>query len=263
MRAFDLETKNKIAELQAMRLDEARRREALRGGLIKRIVAAQEAERQRIARELHDDTGQALTAIGLGLRGVSTMVKTDQNKAIHNLRMLEDLSSATLNEIQRIISNLRPAHLDDLGLAAAIRWYLSDVQNLTDMEITFQLEGDEVDVEDEIKLAVYRVVQEAITNAIKHSRGTTITIILCYTNRTVDLWIEDDGVGIKASVNDDQEHRPWGLVGMRERATLLGGEFLIESSEGEGAKLRISIPYDQIIEELDTIEEKDDPIDDR
>ena len=191
------------------------------------------------------------------------MVRTNQDKAVRNLRMLEDLSSGTLNELQRIISNLRPAHLDDLGLAAAIRWYLSDVQNLTDMEINFRLEGEEVDVEDEIKLALYRVVQEAITNAVKHSGGTSIQIVLSYTEYAIVLRVEDDGVGIKAGTRDDQEHRPWGLVGMQERATLLGGEFAIISREGEGAKLWISIPHHLSLDKLDPIEENDDPSYDR
>ncbi|MGD2028155.1 MAG: histidine kinase, partial [Anaerolineales bacterium] len=129
MRSFDEEIQEEIAHLQKMQLEEARKREELRGGLIKQIVAAQEAERQRIARELHDDTGQALTAIGLGLRGVSTQLNDKNTKASKNLRVLEALTTNSLNELQRIIANLRPAHLDDLGLAAAIRWYVNDARN--------------------------------------------------------------------------------------------------------------------------------------
>jgi signal transduction histidine kinase len=182
------------------------------------------------------------------------MVKIDQGKALQNIRKLEDLSSAALNELQRIISNLRPAHLDDLGLAAAIRWYLSNVQNLTGMKILFQLEGTEVDVGDEIKVAIYRVVQEAITNAIKHSGGTLIFIVLCYAEQSLDLWIEDDGIGIPAVVRRQDNQKSWGLVGMQERATLLSGEFALESREDEGVKLRISIPYQQTLDEVDLIE---------
>ena len=243
MRAFDTEIQAQIEELQAMRLEEARRREALRGGLIKRIVAAQEAERQRIARELHDDTGQALTALGLGLRGVSRTVKIDQTKAAHNLRMLEELASNSLNELQRIIANLRPSHLDDLGLAAAIRWFISDVQNHTDIHLVFTQECEEVPVSDEVKIAMYRVVQEAITNAIKYSKAENVYVELCFSDKSVEVQIEDDGVGMDVNTLRTKREQSWGILGMRERAQLLDGVFKIESSPGKGVQVSVSIPY--------------------
>jgi signal transduction histidine kinase len=243
MRAFDTEIQKQIEDLQALQLEEARRREALRGGLIKRIVAAQEAERQRIARELHDDTGQALTALGLGLRGVSRTIKSDQNKAANNLRQLEVLVSNSLNELQRIIANLRPSHLDDLGLAAAIRWFISDTQNHTKLIMRFQQEGEERPVTGEVKIAIYRVVQEAITNAIKYSHGSEISIFLLFTDEAVSVTIEDDGVGMNLQDLRSRREQSWGLMGMQERAQLLDGQCVFESEPGKGMCVHVSIPY--------------------
>ena len=129
LRSFEFETQRKIAELQDVQLQEAQRREALRGELLRQVVSAQEAERQRIARELHDATGQSLTAIGLGLRGVSNTLRLDTDKAAENLRQLEGLVARSLDELQRLIADLRPSHLDDLGLPAALRWYAGEVQS--------------------------------------------------------------------------------------------------------------------------------------
>ena len=137
LRAFQVESDQKIQELQAARLEEAQQRELLKGELYRRIVEAQEAERQRIARDLHDETGQALTAIGMGLRGVSTALvnNRDRDQTISTLRNLEALSAGSLQELQRLIADLRPSHLDDLGLLATVRWYVNDVKARSNLDI--------------------------------------------------------------------------------------------------------------------------------
>jgi signal transduction histidine kinase len=245
MRSFDMEIKRQISELQTLRLVEAQRREELRGGLIKRIVAAQEAERQRIARELHDDTGQALTALGMGLRGIGNLLNSNIDKAAQNLRQLEALSTNALNELQRIISNLRPAHLDDLGLPAALRWYFSDTKNHTDLLINFEIKGEENILANEIKNAIYRIVQEATTNTIKHADAQSFKVTLQYNEEDIDLWIEDDGKGFNTQLIDHDQRKSWGLLGIRERASLLSGSFSIDSEPGKGALIHVVIPYNQ------------------
>ena len=254
MRAFDTEIQGQIEELRAARLEEIRQREALRGGLIKRIVAAQESERQRIARELHDDTGQALTAIGLGLQGVTKTIGRDPKNAELNLNKLKELSSSALDELQRIISNLRPSHLDDLGLAAAIRWYINDVRNHTEMEMSFHQEGEEVEVADESKIAIYRVIQEAITNAIKYSQGTRILVGLAYLDSGVSVFIEDNGIGLDPELLKNKRGQSWGLIGMRERAELLDGTCSIESGPNMGVLVRLKIPYQLTTNNEDVLE---------
>lgn len=245
MRSFDTEIQEQISHLQELQLEEAKKREEMRGGLIKQIVAAQEAERQRIARELHDDTGQALTAIALGLRGISTTIGGENSNATQNLRKLEAMTTSSLNELQRIIANLRPAHLDDLGLAAAIRWYVNDVRNHTDIQIHFEAKGDEVKVSDEVKIALYRIIQEAITNTIKHSHANNIYVNLNFLDTRVMVEIEDDGVGMDMKKFNNLKHTSWGLLGMQERTNLLNGSFIIDSKIGRGFRISASLPYKQ------------------
>ncbi|TES89211.1 MAG: sensor histidine kinase [Anaerolineales bacterium] len=259
MRAFDTEIKRQISELQTLRLHEAERREELRGRLLARIVAAQEAERQRIARELHDDTGQTLTAIGLGLRGIASSLESDTDKAAHNLLQLEALSATALDELQRIIANLRPAHLDDLGLPAALRWYLKNTRNHTELDINFRVDGDEEALPDAVKIAIYRIVQEAITNTIKHAEANTFNVVLSYGDENVELWIDDDGKGMDMYQIEREDRQSWGLLGMRERASLLNGKFLIDSELEKGVMIHVTIPYQQPEEEFDqTLEVTDD-----
>jgi signal transduction histidine kinase len=215
------------------------------------VVAAQEAERQRIARELHDETGQALTAIGLGLRGVSSAIDKNITKAKQNLRQLEVMSAGSLDELQRLIANLRPAHLDDLGLVAAIRWHTNEVMSRTNLKIQFSVMGKEQPLHDTVKIATYRIVQEAITNVIKHAEASKIYIELCFEANELSVLISDNGRGMAFESERELMQRSWGLLGMRERTKLLNGEFHIESAPSNGVKIEVSIPYQvQLTESL-------------
>ena len=248
LRSFEFETKQRINQLQGDRLAEAKRREALRGDLLRRIVEAQESERQRIARELHDETGQALTAIGLGLRGVSTNLRQDVDKSAHNLRQLEGLVTQSLNELARVIADLRPSHLDDLGLAATLRWYAVDVRNRAPLEVNVVVVGEERPLPSEVKTALFRVTQEALTNTIKHANAHQAHIRLVYGGQNVSVRVEDDGCGFDLNHLDGSNRTAWGLLGMEERASLLGGSFTITSSPGQGSIVEVVIPYDQQVE---------------
>ena len=246
LRAFQVETEQKINELQAARLEEAQKRETLKGELFRRIVDAQEAERQRIARDLHDETGQALTAIGMGLRGLSTALTNnrDRDQAIKTLRNLESLSADSLLELQRLIADLRPSHLDDLGLPAALRWYAGKVQERTDLKVKFDIEGEEVLIASALKIAIFRIVQEALNNITKHAQANDVYIQLEYRPKHVVVSVRDDGVGFDLDmVRMSRSRRPsLGLAGMRERAALLGGEVSIQSSPGQGTLVEASLP---------------------
>jgi signal transduction histidine kinase len=244
LRAFQVESERKIADLQAARLQEAQQREALRGELFNRVVAAQEVERQRIARELHDETGQSLTAIGMGLRGmVSTLRQKDTKRADQILHNLEKLSSESLVELQRLIADLRPSHLDDLGLASALRWYASDIQERTSLDVRVEISGEEHPVSAPAKTALFRIVQEALNNVIKHAEAKIVKIRLRFSSDAVDVQVSDDGHGFDPQARGSGGRVSWGLRNMEERATLLGGKFQVRSSPGRGTTLDVSVPY--------------------
>jgi signal transduction histidine kinase len=246
LRAFQVETEQKIIELQAARLEEAQKQEALKGELFRRVVEAQEAERQRIARDLHDETGQALTAIGMGLRGLSTALTSNRNRdqAVKTLRHLETLAAQSLHELQRLIADLRPSHLDDLGLPAALRWYAGIVQERTGLKIVVDIEGDELLISSTLKIAIFRIVQEALNNITKHAQAKDVYIKLEYRTMHVVVSIRDDGIGFDLDkVRMSRNRRPsLGLAGMQERAALVKGEVSIQSSPGQGTLVEARLP---------------------
>jgi signal transduction histidine kinase len=246
LRAFQVETEQKIIELQAARLEEAQKQEELKGELFRRVVEAQEAERQRIARDLHDETGQALTAIGMGLRGLSTALTNNRNRdlAVKTLRHLESMSAESLHELQRLIADLRPSHLDDLGLPAALRWYVGIVQERAGLKILVDIEGDEVPISSTLKISIFRIVQEALNNITKHAQAKDVFIKLEYRPTHVVVSIRDDGVGFDLdTVRLGRLRRPsLGLAGMQERAALVKGEVSIQSSPGQGTLVEARLP---------------------
>lgn len=251
LRSFEVETRMRINALQKAQLEEAQRREALRGEMLRRIVAAQEAERQRIARELHDETGQALTAIGLGLRGVASSLQNDGAKSSNNLRQLEQLVEHSLMELQRLISDLRPSHLDDLGLGAALRWYGGEIEKRLPIEVRVSVNEEKTELSTEVKTTLFRITQEALTNVIKHSGASTVKVNLDYSGEGVRLEVVDDGVGFDRSTMRAAARPSWGLIGIQERASLLGGTFEINSYPGQGTRVSVFIPYSSSAEEKD------------
>lgn len=244
LRAFEVETQRQIASLQAARLEEAQRREALRGELLRRVVAAQEAERQRIARELHDATGQALTALGLGLRAVSANLKPEAEQATRDLRQLETLTTTSLDELRHLIADLRPSHLDDLGLAATIRWYAKALQARTGLDIQVEIHGDPHPLSAPVRIALFRIAQESLTNVVKHSQAKQVWIRLWFAAEAVRLQVEDDGTGFDVTANRELARPSWGLLGIQERVTLLGGTFALDSGLGRGTRVQVVIPYE-------------------
>ena len=245
LRAFQVETDRKIAELQAAQLEQAQQRETLRAELFRRVVAAQEAERQRIARDLHDETGQALTAIGMGLRGLEGRLSSRNKEALNTLHKLEILTADSLKELQRLMTDLRPSHLDDLGLSAAIRWYSTKVQEHLPLSIRVDIHGEECDLDDAMKITIFRIIQESLNNIIKHSQATHVNIHLHFDEKNVHISVFDNGIGFDHDeVQQRRTNRPsLGLAGMEERAALLGGTVTVQSRPGYGTQVEATIPY--------------------
>ncbi|MBL8062002.1 MAG: sensor histidine kinase [Anaerolineales bacterium] len=241
LRAFQVESDHKIAQLQEQQLHESHQREQLRAELFRKVVGAQESERQRIARDLHDETGQSLTAIGMGLRGLSD--ETDSKRRVATLTQLQSLTSDSIRELQRIISDLRPAHLDDLGLSATLRWYASRVHELTSIHVRVDLEGDEPMLDDAVKITIFRIVQESLNNVVKHAQATNVNVKVHYLEREVRIHVRDNGIGFDMDAVQSRIGRvSLGLAGMDERAALLGGAVTISSRPSYGTEVEAVIP---------------------
>lgn len=226
---------------------EAQKREKLLGELLRQVVGAQEAERQRIARELHDATGQSLTALGLGLRGVETVLSKD-SPVIEQIKELKSYSTNALDELRRIIADLRPSQLDDLGLVATLQWYLRAFEKRRSIRTTFELKGRSVRLPSEYETVLFRITQEALTNVAKYAEASQVTVKLELSSKQLNLSIKDDGCGFDPNeVLGEDNYAGWGLVGIRERALLLGGYYEIDSKPGRGTCIRVSVP---LVEEI-------------
>ena len=204
---------------------------------LRRVVAGQELERRRLARELHDETGQALTSILLGLRSVEEAKDEEAlTAAAANLRALV---VATLQDVRTLAVELRPKALDDFGLVAALERLVETFSTQTGIDVQLQSQLGDHRVNGEAETALYRLIQEALTNIVKHAQARTVSIVLVRRGDLVSAVIEDDGQGFApGSARADG----LGLVGMRERAALVGGRLLIESTEGQGTTIAVEVP---------------------
>lgn len=245
LRAFEVESNQRVEELRIAQLAEQQRLDALKAELLHRTVIAQEAERQRIARELHDETGQTLTALGMGLRGMSETIATNRNRAIEQANQLEKLATEGVEELQRMVSGLHPPQLDDLGLLAALRWYTNDISNRTGITINLVNSGGKPKLTTDVKAVVFRIAQEAINNIVRHANASQIEIRLDYTEDNIYLRVEDNGQGFDTDVvlkKKPGKPTAWGLLGMVERASLVGGTCNIFSHPGKGTLIEVNVP---------------------
>jgi len=221
---------------------ELQRRERLRGELLHKIIVAQEEERKRIARDLHDETSQTLTAL---LYAVDEALElTDAAEIKQMLRNMRAVAQRTLDGVHKLIFDLRPSMLDHLGLVPALRWFAQS--RLEPANVRLQIEDDQAPrrLPAEIETALFRVVQEAITNIARHAMARNVRIAFAQEQDRVEVFIEDDGIGfdmVSVTLSPDSG-RGLGLLGMQERIELLGGHFHIDSAPGFGTRIRISVP---------------------
>lgn len=204
---------------------------------LRRVVEAQELERRRLARELHDETGQALTSILLGLKGLEEGLDDPASRAVAG--ELRELVVSTLKDVRRLAVELRPSALDDFGLVAALERLAASFTEQSGIAVDFQTALADERLSDEVETALYRIVQESLTNVVKHARARHVSILLARKNGAIKAVVEDDGQGFDPAVDTEGS---FGLVGMRERLALLGGRLEIESSSEAGTTVAAEVP---------------------
>ena len=204
---------------------------------VQRVVAAQEVERQRLARELHDETGQRLTSVTLGLKSVEQRI--DDPELREAVAALGRQVAATMQDVRRIALELRPKVLDDYGLVSALERLASTFSTATGIPVDVEAQLGDERLPTELETALYRIVQEGLTNVAKHAEPSRASVLLTPKNGSVLLVLEDDGRGFDAT---NGKRAGLGLEGMRERVELLEGRLTIESSEDAGTTLVVEVP---------------------
>jgi signal transduction histidine kinase len=221
-----------------------RKRDHIRANLLHQLIGAQEDERMRISRELHDETSQSLTALLVGLDTISIAARSDISRIEGHVHDLKCIADDMLGNIHRLIADLRPSLLDDIGLVAAIEWY--GEQRLKPYGLSFRLLEHTLPerLPPPVETTVFRIVQEGLTNIVRHARAGSVTVRLLQEQDEVTLEIRDDGVGFDPQWLEapEADGRGLGLRGMRERVAILGGSLQIESAVGKGTTVRIRFP---------------------
>jgi len=210
--------------------------------LSRTLLKKMEIERRYVAYELHDEIGQALTAVKLNLESVRSLA--DQGELAGRLDDSVSVIDTALQQVRDLSLNLRPAVLDDLGLMAALRWLVNSMTSKSGLEIRFEADEIEPRLSKEIETACFRVAQEAITNVLRHAQASTITVLVKKGNDAVSLMVSDDGIGFdtRSAIARSVSGGSFGLLGMEERVTLSGGRFEVESTLDKGSRIMAHFP---------------------
>jgi PAS domain S-box-containing protein len=236
---------NAVATQAAVAIQNAWLFEQVRDGrehlqaLSRRLVEVQEMERHYIARELHDDAGQALASLMVGLR-LLERDGADRPAVIARSHELKNIADGILENLHRLAMDLRPASLDHLGLVAALRQHTETISDQHAIAVQFEVTGEIERISGDMETAVYRIVQEALTNIIRHAQATRIDVLLKRRDSSLIVIVEDNGIGFDPKV---QHTGRLGMVGMQERATMLGGTLTVESLPGSGTTVFLEVPW--------------------
>lgn len=245
----DADTRQLAAALTGLveRLSESNHQLRLLSG---RAIQAQEEERNRIARSLHDDTAQALLTLMLNLERLEGRLPASETEIRQQLVQARELAASTLNELRQIIAGLRPAILDDLGLVPAIRWFARTRLEEAGVQLEFQAPEAELPLTPELRIALFRIAQEAVSNIVRHARAKSAKINLMCVGPELVLQVEDDGRGFTLSQDQGEaiQRAQWGLVGIQERVSLVGGKATLLSTPGRGTRLEITVPLSACLE---------------
>jgi two-component system sensor histidine kinase DegS len=223
-------------------LESAKNRQLL--GL--KIILAQEEERRRIAREMHDGPAQTMANLALRAEIAERMLDRGEFESVkEELTDLKHLIRNGLEEVRKIIFNLRPMTLDDLGLIPTLRKYAQDFEERTKIRVRFDVKGTQKRLPSEMEVAIFRLVQESLSNVMKHAQASFVAVEITYQRDKLKVVVHDNGVGfsvekLEAGMAQEQSH--FGIIGMRERVELLEGRMDIESGKRTGTKITLLIP---------------------
>lgn len=217
---------------------ELRLKDELRGKLLRKTITAQEEERKRIARELHDETCQTLTVLGMQLEAAASAADPSGK-----LAEAKAMSKRTLEEVHRLIFDLRPSMLDDLGLVPALRWFAKRRLEPKGIAVRFELDEVERRLPPEVETTVFRAVQEVLTNVERHAEADSVLVELSIDDDRLEIRVEDDGRGFDPrDVETSESGRGLGLMGLRERMELLGGSATIDAAPDAGTRVTLTVP---------------------
>jgi signal transduction histidine kinase len=229
-----------VALQNSLLLDEIRRNNRQLHGLSQRLMKAQEEERLNLSRELHDESGQLLTALTVQLGLLDRSV--DQPAVLRQrIDELKNTANTIQDNLHKLAVNLRPASLDHLGLVTTLRQYIAEFNRQYNLPVDFEAVGmDDIRLPIDLETALFRIVQESLTNVVLHSQATRVDVLLSLHNHHMVTIVEDNGIGFLEGSSSLEDHL--GLFGMRERIEMLGGTFMIESSPGKGTTVKAEVP---------------------
>jgi two-component system, NarL family, sensor histidine kinase UhpB len=212
--------------------------------LSERATNAQETERKRIARNLHDDTSQALSTLIISLERLENDLPPDAQNLIERCRQARLVATRTLEDLRKIIYDLRPTMLDDLGLVPAMRWYARSIFEEAGIRVQFEIPQENLRLPDQLETELFRIIQEGVNNIARHSNARWVKIRMVQKSDHVLLELEDNGSGfdVKKTASTAVQNKRLGLIGIQERAALVGGEVSIHSEPDMGTLLQIKIP---------------------
>jgi len=223
------------------RVEEKLRKTGLRlRNLASHLQTIREEERTTIAREIHDELGQVLTVLKIQITLLSNKLRDDQQELKDKIISISNMIDGTVEKVQRITAKLRPYILDELGLIPAIEWQAQEFQDITGIKCSFTLPNVELFLDSEKSTAIFRIFQEALTNIARHSKAKLISISIHIKAETLMLIVKDNGIGIAQEQTKD--FKSLGIIGMKERALILGGEVTVEGTPGKGTEVRVEIP---------------------
>jgi PAS domain S-box-containing protein len=208
------------------------------------LQSVREDERTMIAQEIHDELGQVLTALKIQISLLSNKLSENQAPLKNKINSLLNMIDSSVESVQKISAKLRPGILDELGLVSAIEWQTEEFEKNTNIKCSLVLPKDEIILDENKSTAIFRILQESLTNVVRHSKATRVSITLLNNKSNIYLEIKDNGIGI--TNQQIKDYKSLGIHGMRERAIVFGGEVLIEGFPNNGTNIKVEIPIDEI-----------------